>query len=63
MPGSGLGLSIVRQVAERQGGSVEAQDATGGGTLVRLRLPASAAASGPKPELAVAATAPLREPG
>ena len=48
VPGSGLGLSIVRQVAERHGGSVEAQAAPGGGTLVRLRL---------------AATAPPREPG
>lgn len=43
VPGSGLGLSIVRQVAERHGGSVEAQAAPGGGTLVRLRLAATAA--------------------
>jgi len=42
VPGSGLGLSIVRQVAERHGGSVEAQAAPGGGTLVRLRLPTTA---------------------
>ena len=68
VPGSGLGLSIVRQVAERHGGSVEAQAAPGGGTLVRLRLPASppgpGAGSGPAPEpdLAVAATAAPREP-
>ncbi len=68
VPGSGLGLSIVRQVAERHGGSVEAQAAPGGGTLVRLRLPAAPAASGPaasgpEPELAAAATAAPREPG
>jgi two-component system sensor histidine kinase MprB len=68
VPGSGLGLSIVRQVAERHGGSVEAQAAPGGGTLVRLRLPASppgpGPGSGPGPEaaLAVAATAAPREP-
>lgn len=39
MPGSGLGLSIVRQVAETHGGSVEAEAAPGGGTLLRLTLP------------------------
>ncbi len=39
MPGSGLGLSIVRQVAERHGGSVEAARAAGGGAEFRMRLP------------------------
>jgi two-component system, OmpR family, sensor histidine kinase MprB len=39
MPGSGLGLSIVRQVAERHGGSVEAARADGGGAEFRMRLP------------------------
>ena len=38
-PGSGLGLAIVRQVAGQQGGSVLAEAAPGGGTLMRLRLP------------------------
>jgi two-component system sensor histidine kinase MprB len=38
-PGSGLGLAIVRQVAGEQGGSVSAERAPGGGTLMRLRLP------------------------
>ena len=38
-PGSGLGLAIVRQVAGQQGGSVSAEPAPGGGTLMRLRLP------------------------
>jgi len=41
MPGSGLGLSIVRQVAERHGGSVEAARADGGGAEFRMRLPGS----------------------
>ena len=41
-PGSGLGLAIVRQVAEAHGGQVTAERAEGGGTLVRLRLPAAA---------------------
>jgi two-component system, OmpR family, sensor histidine kinase MprB len=40
VPGSGLGLSIVRQVAESHGGSILVESAAGGGTLVRLRLPA-----------------------
>ncbi|HZC25744.1 MAG TPA: sensor histidine kinase, partial [Actinopolymorphaceae bacterium] len=39
MPGSGLGLSIVSQVAERHGGSVSAGRAAGGGALLTLRLP------------------------
>jgi two-component system sensor histidine kinase MprB len=38
MPGSGLGLAIVRQVAEAHGGTVVAEDAPGGGTLMRLTL-------------------------
>jgi two-component system, OmpR family, sensor histidine kinase MprB len=40
MPGSGLGLAIVRQVAEAHGGSVAAETADGGGTRIRLMLPA-----------------------
>ena len=39
MPGSGLGLSIVRQVAEAHGGTVTAELPPDGGTLMRLRLP------------------------
>jgi two-component system, OmpR family, sensor histidine kinase MprB len=38
MPGSGLGLAIVRQVAEAHGGRVVAENAPGGGALVRLEL-------------------------
>src|SRR5438105_8474397 len=38
MPGAGLGLAIVREVAELQGGTVEAQNADGGGAVVRLSL-------------------------
>ena len=40
VPGSGLGLAIVGQVAERHGGTVRAEAPPGGGTLIRLRLPA-----------------------
>ena len=49
-PGSGLGLAIVRQVVVQQGGSVAAEQAIGGGTLMRVRLagaePLEADASG-----------------
>jgi two-component system, OmpR family, sensor histidine kinase MprB len=38
MPGAGLGLSIVKQIAEAHGGSVTADRAPGGGTILRLRL-------------------------
>jgi two-component system sensor histidine kinase MprB len=38
-PGSGLGLAIVRQVVRQHGGSVTAERAPGGGTLMRFRLP------------------------
>ena len=39
LPGAGLGLAIVRQVAEAHGGTVEASNAPGGGALLRLSLP------------------------
>ena len=38
-PGSGLGLAIVRQVVRQHGGTVTAERAPGGGTLMRVRLP------------------------
>jgi two-component system sensor histidine kinase MprB len=42
-PGSGLGLAIVRQVVEQHGGSIAAEAAPGGGTLMRVCLPAAEA--------------------
>jgi two-component system sensor histidine kinase MprB len=39
LPGSGLGLSIVRQVVDEHGGTVTIERPEDGGTLVRLRLP------------------------
>jgi signal transduction histidine kinase len=38
--GTGLGLAIVERVASSHGGTVEVEDAPGGGALFRLRLPA-----------------------
>jgi len=38
-PGSGLGLAIVKHVAEAHGGAAEAENADGGGSVFRLRLP------------------------
>jgi two-component system sensor histidine kinase MprB len=49
-PGSGLGLAIVRQVAEQHGGSVSAEQAPGGGTLMRLRLPGAEAVEDESPD-------------
>jgi two-component system sensor histidine kinase MprB len=38
MPGAGLGLAIVREVAEAHGGTVVAENAEDGGAVVRLSL-------------------------
>jgi two-component system, OmpR family, sensor histidine kinase MprB len=46
MPGAGLGLAIVREVAEAHGGTVEAENAGGGGALVRLSLDGAARPGG-----------------
>jgi two-component system sensor histidine kinase MprB len=45
LPGAGLGLAIVRQVADAHGGTVEATNAADGGALLRMRLPPAAALS------------------
>ena len=58
VPGSGLGLSIVRQVAERHGGTVRAEAAPGAGTIIRLWLPGQAAWASPAPGAALAGSAP-----
>jgi two-component system, OmpR family, sensor histidine kinase MprB len=45
LPGSGLGLAIVREVAEAHGGTVTAEEAPGGGALLRFHLNGAARAS------------------
>jgi two-component system OmpR family sensor kinase len=40
VPGSGLGLSLVRAVVARHGGGCELRSRPGEGTVIRLRLPA-----------------------
>ncbi len=45
MPGSGLGLSIVRAIAERHGGAVCAGNAEGGGAAFWFWVPAVASAA------------------
>ncbi len=58
VPGSGLGLSIVRQVAESHGGTVQAASVPGHGTLIRLSLPVAGRPSGPTGALNAAAVPP-----
>ena len=41
MPGSGLGLSIVKQVVDASGGTVFAEPADGGGAIVGFDIPAA----------------------
>jgi len=62
-PGTGMGLAIVRAVAEAHGGSVAVQDARGGGCEFVLRLPTSRTIpAGPPTTPATApATAPAAE--
>jgi two-component system sensor histidine kinase MprB len=50
LPGTGLGLAIVRQVADMHGGTISAESASGGGTLMTLRLPIARAESTRRPE-------------
>jgi two-component system sensor histidine kinase MprB len=46
MPGSGLGLSIVRQVTERHSGTVRVDETENGGTRMVLQLPGAALVAG-----------------
>ena len=46
MPGSGLGLSIVRQVIERHSGSVRVDESDEGGTRIVLQVPGASLVAG-----------------
>jgi len=46
MPGSGLGLSIVRQVTERHSGTVRVDESETGGTRMVMQLPGAALVAG-----------------
>ena len=46
MPGSGLGLSIVRQVTERHSGTVSVDQTENGGTRMVMQLPGAALVAG-----------------
>lgn len=43
--GNGLGLSVARSIVRRHGGDITLHDREGGGLLVRVRLPATSAAT------------------
>jgi two-component system, OmpR family, sensor histidine kinase MprB len=60
-PGSGLGLAIVRQVIAQHGGTVSAQRAPGGGTLMLVTLPGAEPLErdgAPEPPATMAGTIP-----
>jgi two-component system sensor histidine kinase MprB len=59
-PGSGLGLSIVRQVAETHGGSVTASSRPGGGMRFTLTLPEAPKLSPPPADDVIPAAGPRR---
>lgn len=46
MPGSGLGLSIVKQTVERHGGSIRVAESDDGGTMMVVRLPGGPRSTG-----------------
>jgi signal transduction histidine kinase len=48
IPGTGLGLFIARAIAEAHGGTISASPRDGGGTVFRIDLPISTAASTPE---------------
>jgi two-component system, OmpR family, sensor histidine kinase MprB len=59
--GSGLGLAIVRQVAVQHGGSVSAANAPDGGAIFTMRLPATPAENGARPEAVRAEVRPAED--
>ena len=45
-PGSGLGLAVVREIVTCHGGTITAEPARGGGTVMRLTLPVAPTSAG-----------------
>ncbi|MBK1713895.1 hybrid sensor histidine kinase/response regulator [Rubrivivax gelatinosus] len=63
IPGTGIGLVIVKTLVERMGGSVQVESTPGVGTLVELRLPDGTGSPAPAPAPArVTRPLPLAEP-
>jgi two-component system CheB/CheR fusion protein len=56
--GSGLGLSLCRNVIEGHGGALRLSSQVGHGTTVHITLPIAASTDGPDPETPAAAEAP-----
>jgi len=52
VPGSGLGLTIVKRCVELHRGAIQIQSKVGEGTVVTVRLPLFAGVPAPTPELA-----------
>ena len=46
--GTGLGLAVVKKIAEEHGGSVRAENRAGGGAVFRMRLPLEALSAAPR---------------
>jgi signal transduction histidine kinase/ligand-binding sensor domain-containing protein/DNA-binding response OmpR family regulator len=61
MTGTGIGLSLVKQFAERHGGSIQVESRVGEGSVFRLRLPFGRAHLHPADVLAADTTLPLPE--
>jgi two-component system, CitB family, sensor kinase len=57
----GIGLSLVRRLAERQGGSATVGEADGGGAQFTVVLPEALTESAPEPALTATADMPVKE--
>jgi two-component system sensor histidine kinase KdpD len=53
-PGAGLGLAVVRAIAQAHGGDVVAEDRPGGGAVFRVTIPAPPAPPAPLAHVAIA---------